>query len=154
MLWPCMKWPFLLARMYDPRLPEETRKAAAEEFLAARQCCLDTGFALKLRKRCSSTSALFEKKTKAFVMAFLNSLIVTTTALELGFGSVQQWLLASSKPISAALLNAKMVTDSFPECMHAVDQDELVDPSRGALCGLPANGRHGRMQCIIGAAGK
>ena len=96
----------------------EERKAAAQELLATDDCCLDTMFSLKMKRRFKTWQELMSKKAQAFGLQMFNSVVLTTVKVEQTFARFRQWLLRSLKPLGFATLSAKYVVDRL-RCGHS-----------------------------------
>ena len=95
--------------MCDPRIASNKRLEAIKRFLKMSSCCLDTGFGRKLLKRFKNLGPLsmLQPKVQRFLVAFFNSIVLSTAFLECGFAKSSSWLPRRSRPLSVAHLNSK-----------------------------------------------
>ena len=105
------RWPWKFCSMFDPRLSLAARHTAMDEFCAMSRCCLDPACSRKMHWRFRSREAL--ENLQEFMLAFLNSVPLTTAVIECFFGEMRLWLSRSTKPYSSATLNAKAVCSTF-----------------------------------------
>ena len=57
---PYNRWPWKLAKIVDPRLCADSRRAVAEAFFKSRNCCLDFSFGERLKSAMDQPSDILE----------------------------------------------------------------------------------------------
>ena len=130
-------WPWKAARIFDPRLSFEERKAAALELLGTADCCLDSGFSLKMKRMFNIWEALMSTKAQAFGLQMFNSVVLTTVQAEETFARFRQWLLRSLKPLSLPMLSATYVVDGFRSGHAAVMSRRRIIRAKRSKMGRP-----------------
>ena len=105
------RWRFKMCGMFDPLLSPEDRARAIHEFLSCGGCCKDPGCGRKMHNRFDTSAKL--EALHEFMVAFFNSVPLTTAVVECFFGEIRQWLARSNRPYHSATLNAKAFLSKF-----------------------------------------
>ena len=74
-------WPWMLAGLCDPRLPDDDKRKIAYEFLNSNPCCLDECFGRKLHKDCTEGKGYWDSLFSEQTMALLRGWAVAVSPL-------------------------------------------------------------------------
>ena len=124
--------------MCDPRIALHKRRELITRFLKMSPCCLDLGLGRNLLKRFQNVGAeaMLQPKVLRFLVAFFNSIVLSTAFLECGFAKASSWLPRQDKlPQSVT----STVSTSYERIFQAGDSVVAFGPSF----------THGYSECII-----
>ena len=79
---PLESWPWRLASLVDPRVPDTTKTTVATEFMSAKACCLPFGFARRLQARIGSVGGLLSPGFKAAMWGLGRVVQMTVAGIE------------------------------------------------------------------------
>ena len=101
-------------------------------------CCLGAGCSRKLLE--ARRGNLLAEPLQHFFIAFLNSIVLSTSAVECVFAAVQQWVSKSNKPLSMATVNAKHVVHRVKRDWRSIvrPQQDSAKPAKRSLKRRPA----------------
>ena len=145
----CLKDPWVLTKMFDPRTPDDERRRLVDGLLQKRQCCLHKYLTLKLvRRHGISVETMLDAVLREFIASFFNSCPLTTTLLECEFAQLNAILGSSKRPLSMHATNAFCLVDRLDSDYKLIrDNCDDLDKSRRPLWaqawGAGRNGREG-----------
>ena len=156
----CLKDPWVLTKMFDPRTPDDERRRLVDGLLQKRQCCLHKYLTLKLvRRHGISVETMLDAVLREFIVSFFNSCPLTTTLLECEFAQLNAILGSSKRPLSMHATNAKLLVDRLDSDYKLIrDNCDDLDKSRRPLWaqvgGAGRNGYHMYASATVTGTGK
>ena len=109
------QYPWRLCTVVDDRLPLSKRKAAAQDFLVAKPCCLDPGLGKPLRGIVSEVDDLFEEDLQIFLRTMFSRAVHTSTFVERIFSHLTRW---SRRRLAAPSMAAKHTATMFEQVVR------------------------------------
>ena len=110
-------YPWKLAPAYDARRSLKAREQTIREFLSAPPCCLDTGLGARLQRHIQNCGGQEQipHLLDSFLTALFERVVVTSTQVELMFGSLTRWSLHSDNGTGLPTLSAKSTLRQFAQ---------------------------------------
>lgn len=130
-------WPWRLSLLLSDQLSHDEKVAIAEEFIAARRCCLDPYFGAKLRELVSEAHDLLLAPVLRFLAACFTKAVAATTHCEDQFAHLRQYLQRSQRATHMAsaaayhmLLESRRIHKAWYESLPIEKRKRQIDLCR------------------------
>ncbi len=117
---PWRQYPWKLMLLQDQEVAWADCWKRAQDFLAAKECCLDVGFSKKLRDSAERPEQLFEEDLQFTLRSVADRVVVSSTLVERIFAHYTQWTTAKcrGRRPTLATLAAKHMTSQFRQSVE------------------------------------
>jgi hypothetical protein len=119
------RYPWLLVPAFDKSRSMAERYRTLREFLAAGECCLDSGLSQILRALHPDVEDYFFTDLEDFLCALFQRVVVTSTPVERVFSDFSHWIQAADQGL--AQMAAKHVIHSFSSQVNRWRESRLLD---------------------------